>query len=99
MRIGLEDYGVKSWTSSYGRLCPTAFSILGDGVQVLHELRRLCADAMDGGVQRRVEARSARARQLHTAMDDRIQQDLQTRCAGQKPASASTLARAIWEAI
>ena len=53
MRIGLEDYGVKSWASSYGRLCPTAFPILGDGVQVLRELRRLCADAMDGGVQRR----------------------------------------------
>ena len=67
MRIGLEDYGVKSWASSYGRLCPTAFPILGDGVQVLRELRRLCADAMDGGVQQRVEARSVRARQLHTA--------------------------------
>ena len=29
MRIGLEDYGVKSWASSYGRLCPIAFSYPG----------------------------------------------------------------------
>src|SRR2546429_701753 len=99
MRIGLEDYGVKSWASSYGRLCPTALSILGDGVQVLRELRRLCADAMDGGVQRRVEARLARARQLHTAMYDRMQQDLQTRWWGQKPTSTARLAAEIWEAI
>src|SRR6266581_7308268 len=99
IRIGLEDYGVKSWTSSYGRLCPTALSILGDGVQVLRELRRLCADAVDGRVQRRVEARSARARQLHTAMYDRMQQDLQTRWWGQKPTSTARLAAEIWEAI
>src|SRR5205823_11833816 len=88
-----------SWTSSYGRLCPTALSILGDGVQVLRELQRLCADAMDGRVQRRVEARSARARQLHTAMYDRMQQDLQTRWWGQQPTSTARLAAEIWEAI
>ena len=99
MRIGLEDYGVKSWASSYGRLCPTALSILGDGVQVLRELRRLCADAIDGGVQRRVEARSTQARQLHAAMYDRMQQDLQTRWWGQKPVSTARLAAEIWEAI
>src|SRR5262249_8296003 len=99
MRIGLEDYGVKSWASSYGRLCPTAFSILGDGVQVLRELRRLCADAMDGGVQRRVEARSARARQIHTAMYDLMQQDLQARWWEPKPTSTARLAAEIWEAI
>ena len=75
MRIGLEDYGVKSWASSYGRLCPTAHSILGTEC-------RSCGSC--GGsvptpwtvVQQRVEARSTRARQLHTAMYDRIQQDL-----------------------
>ena len=97
MRIGLEDYGVKSWASSYGRLCPTAFPILGDGVQV-RELRRLCADAMDGGCSG-VEARSVRARQLHTAMYDRIQQDLKARWWGQKPTSTARLAAEIWEAI
>jgi thiamine pyrophosphate-dependent acetolactate synthase large subunit-like protein len=99
IRIGLEDYGIKSWSSSYGRLCPTALSILGDGVQVLRELRRLCADVMDGGVQRRVDARSAQARQLHAAMYDRIQQDLQTRWWQQRPTSTARLAAEIWEAI
>ena len=68
-------------------------------MQVLRELRLLCADAMDGGVQQRVEARSARARQIHTAMDDRIQQDLQARWWGQKPTSTARLAAEIWEAI
>ena len=29
MRIGLEDYGVKSWASSYGRLYPTALPSWG----------------------------------------------------------------------
>ena len=64
MRIGLADYGVKSWASSYGRLYPTALSILGEGVQVLRELRRLCADAMTVGCSsawqpgRRVPGRS-----------------------------------------
>src|SRR4029453_11231215 len=87
------------WASSYGRICPTAFPILGDGVQVLRELRRLCADAMDGEVQRRVEARSGRTKQLHSAMYDRIQQDLKARWWGQKPTSTARLAAEIWETI
>ena len=99
MRIGLEDYGVKSWASSYGRLYPTALTILGDDVQILRELRRLCADAMDGGVQRRVQARTARARQLHTTMYDRLQQELRSRWWEQKPTSTARLAAEIWEAI
>src|SRR6266571_4055599 len=36
VRIGLEDYGVKSWASSYGRPYPADIAILGDGTQVLH---------------------------------------------------------------
>jgi thiamine pyrophosphate-dependent acetolactate synthase large subunit-like protein len=99
IRIGLEDYGVRSWASSYGRLCPAALSILGDGVQVLRELTRLCAEARDGGAQARVAARSARARQLHTAMYDRIQHELKERWWAQKPTSTARLAAELWEAI
>jgi thiamine pyrophosphate-dependent acetolactate synthase large subunit-like protein len=99
IRIGLEDYGIKGWASSYGRLCPAALAILGDEVQVLRELRRLCNDAMDGGVQQRVAARSAWARQLQTAMSDRLRQDLQARWWGQQPTSTARLAAEIWEAI
>ena len=99
MRLGLEDYGIKSWASSYGRLYPTALYRPGGRRADLRELRRLCADAMDGGVQRRVQARTARARQLHTTMYDRLQQELRSRWWEQKPTSTARLAAEIWEAI
>jgi thiamine pyrophosphate-dependent acetolactate synthase large subunit-like protein len=99
IRIGLEDYGIKSWASSYGRLCPTALSILGDGVQVLQELTRLCSGAMDGSGQKRAASRSARARELHSAMYDRLQKELTERWWKQQPASTARLAAEIWEAI
>jgi len=99
IRIGLEDYGVKSWASSYGRLCPAALSILGDGVQVLRDLRRCCADAMAGSVHGRVAARAARAREMHTAMYERLQHELRERWWGQRPTSTARLAAEIWEAI
>jgi thiamine pyrophosphate-dependent acetolactate synthase large subunit-like protein len=99
IRIGLEDYGVKSWASSYGRLCPADIAILGNGAQVLRELTRLCRGALDGSAQRRVEARSARAERLHSALYNRVQKDLQERWWGQKPISTARLAAEIWEAI
>jgi len=99
IRIGLEDYGVKSWPSSYGRLFPADISILGNAVQVLRELTRICGEAIEGGVQRRVADRSVSATKLHTAMYDRIQKDLHERWWAQKPTSTARLAAEIWEAI
>jgi len=99
VRIGLEDYGVKSWPSSYGRLSPADIAVLGDGTQALRELTRLCQDAIAGDGQRRIAARSARAEKLHTAVYDRFHKDLQERWWGQKPTSTARLAAEIWEAI
>jgi thiamine pyrophosphate-dependent acetolactate synthase large subunit-like protein len=99
IRVGLEDYGVKSWPSSYGRLYPADVSILGDPTQVLREVTRRCQEAITGDVQRRVAARSARAEKLHTAVYDRFKTDLQARWWGQKPISTARLAAEIWEAI
>jgi thiamine pyrophosphate-dependent acetolactate synthase large subunit-like protein len=99
VRIGLEDYGTRSWASSYGRLYPADISILGEGTQVLRELTRLCREAMSGDVQRRVATRSARAEKLHTATYDRVQQDLRERWWAQQPTSTARLAAEIWEAI
>ncbi|MBI3330048.1 MAG: thiamine pyrophosphate-binding protein, partial [Nitrospinae bacterium] len=99
MRIGLEEYGIKSWASSYGRLSPADIAILGDGVQVLRELTRLCQGSIDGAAQRRAAARAARATQLHTALYDRMQKDLKERWWGQTPISTARLAAEIWEAI
>jgi acetolactate synthase-1/2/3 large subunit len=99
IRIGLEDYGVKSWASGYGRLLPVDISILGNGAQVLRELTRLCQGALEDGVQRKVAARAARAQKVHSATRDRLQKDLQERWWGQRPISTARLAAEIWEAI
>src|SRR5207247_5554109 len=42
VRVGLQEYGIKSWTSSHGRLVPADIAILGSGPPVLRELARLC---------------------------------------------------------
>jgi thiamine pyrophosphate-dependent acetolactate synthase large subunit-like protein len=99
IRIGLTDYGVKSWPSSYGRLTPTDVSILGDAIQVLQELTRQCREVITSTVQKRVAARSARAEKLHTAVYERFRKDLQERWWGQQPISTARLAAEIWEAI
>jgi acetolactate synthase I/II/III large subunit len=99
IRVGLADYGVKSWPSSYGRLYPADISILGDGAQVLRELTRHCREAINGAVQKRTAARSARAQKLHDAIYDRYRTDLRTRWWGQQPTSTARLAAEVWEAI
>jgi acetolactate synthase-1/2/3 large subunit len=99
IRIGLADYGVKSWPSSYGRLTPADISILGDAPQVLRELTRQCREGVSSAVQQRVAARSARAEKLHTAVYERFRKDLQERWWGQTPISTARLAAEIWEAI
>jgi acetolactate synthase I/II/III large subunit len=99
IRIGLQEYGVKSWPSSYGRLCPADIAILGEATQVLSELTRLCQGAIDAGVRQRVATREARARELHTAVYDRFRKDLQERWWGQRPIATARLAAEAWEAI
>jgi acetolactate synthase I/II/III large subunit len=99
VRIGVADYRVKSWPSSYGRLYPADVAILGEATQVLRELTRLCQDGMTGAVQSRVAARSARAAQIHRSVYERFQKDLQERWWTQKPTSTARLAAEVWEAI
>src|SRR5262245_39714054 len=99
VRIGVADYGVKSWPSSYGRLYPVDVAILGDATQVLRELTRLCQGGMTGAVQNRVAARSARAAQIHGSVYERFQKDLRERWWAQKPTSTARLAAEVWEAI
>ena len=99
IRIGLQDYGVRSWASSYGRLIPADIAILGNATAILRELTRICREALDGAVQRKVVARAARAEKLRTAIYGRIQKDLKDRWWGQKPISTARLAAEIWETI
>ncbi|MGH7342688.1 MAG: thiamine pyrophosphate-dependent enzyme, partial [Candidatus Rokuibacteriota bacterium] len=96
VRIGLEDYGVKGWTSSYGRLLAADVAILGNGALVLRELTRVCRGAVDTG---RVAERAARARAIHEGVETRARADLTERWWAQKPTSTARLAAEIWEAI
>ncbi len=98
-RIGVADYGVKSWPSSYGRLYPADVAILGEATQVLRELTRLCREGMTGAVQSRAAARSARAAKIHSSTYERFQKDLQERWWEQKPTATARLAAEVWEAI
>jgi acetolactate synthase I/II/III large subunit len=99
IRVGLADYGVKSWPSSYGRLYPADISILGDGAQALRQLTRRCQEAITDAVQKRVAARSARAETLHHTIYDRYQTDLRSRWWAQQPTSTARLAAEVWESI
>src|SRR2546428_10489143 len=99
VRIGLQEYGIRSWTSSHGRLVPADIAILGSGPQVLRELTRLCQSAMDGDLQRRIAERAARTWEIHTAIATRVQKDLKEHWWAQKPISTARLAAEIWETI
>jgi acetolactate synthase I/II/III large subunit len=99
VRVGLQEYGIKAWTSSHGRLMPADVTILGSGPPVLRELTRLCQNAMDGDLQRRAAERAAKAREIHSAVVTRAQKDLTQRWWAQKPIATARLAAEIWETI
>jgi len=84
-----------SWATSYGRLVPAGISIVGDPTLVLQALARRCQDGMNGRVRQRVAARSARADEMHTAMHDRIWNDVRQRWWDQRPIATARLAAAI----
>ena len=94
VRIGLEDYGVKAWPSSYGRLMPADTSILGNGVQVVRELARICRESADSSVQGRAKSRSERAEKIHTGLYERLRTDLKGRLWAQTPTSPARPAAA-----
>ena len=99
IRVGLQEYGIKSWTSSHGRLVPADIAILGSGPLVLRELTRLSQSAMDDDLQGRVAERAAKAREIHAAVTARAQKDLKERWWSQKPTSTARLAAEVWETI
>ena len=99
VRIGLEEYGAKAWTTSYGRLLPTDVPILGKGGQVLKSLGDKCREGVDAGVQRRVDARRPRVQEMHDGIYERANQDLKERWWDQKPTATARLSAEVWEAI
>jgi len=99
VRVGLQEFGIRSWTSSHGRLVPADIAILGSGPHVLRELARLCQSEIDGDLRRRISERAARAREIHTSHATRVQKDVKERWWAQTPISTARLAAEIWETI
>ena len=99
IRIGLNDYGVKAWPSSYGRLLPTDVNILGNGALVVAELAKKCREAEDAGLEKRAADRTAKALPIHDGVYQRANQDLKERWWDQTPTSTARLAAEIWDAV
>lgn len=99
VRIGLDDYGMKAWTTSYGKLMPTDLMVLGDGTEVLKEIHRICLEEMNESSQGKAAKRSAKIRDIHDALYERLNTDVKERWWDQKPISTARLAAEIWEVI
>jgi thiamine pyrophosphate-dependent acetolactate synthase large subunit-like protein len=98
VRIGLDEYGIKGWTSSYGRLQPADVAILGSSASTLRALARACGPG-SGDLGRRIDERRGRALGIHRDIASRAEQDLTARWWGQKPTATARLAAEIWAAI
>lgn len=99
IKIGLQDYGVKSWPSNYGRLLPSDTTILGSEAQVLKQLANVCQGSMDAGSRKRASERPARISQIRSSLEERTRKDVKERWWDQTPTSTARLASEIWEAI
>jgi acetolactate synthase-1/2/3 large subunit len=97
--VGLEEYGIKGWTSSHGRLLPADLAILGSGAPVLRELTRRCEAAIGGELARRIAERTSRAREIHAGVAARTEKDVKERWWAQRPTATARLAAEIWQAI
>ncbi len=91
--IGLQDYGVRSWSTDFQRLCPVTDSVLADSKMFLGQLQQAL-----GQPTAEAEARRSQIAERHASLRD------QARAAAQKEAdndtiALSSLAAEIWEVI
>ena len=99
VRIGMDDYGAKAWTTSYGRLLPADVSVLGKGSQVLASMVDKCRDGMNPAAEGRAASRRPRVQEIHEGIYSRARQDLKERWWDQKPAATARLSAEVWEAV
>ena len=99
IQIGLQDYGIKSWPSNYGRNLPTDTAILGDEIQVLKQITKVCQDSMDAGSRTRATERIPKITKVHSDLYDRLHKEVKERLWDQTPTSTARLAAEIWEVI
>ena len=99
IQIGLQDYGIKSWPSNYGRILPTDTAILGDEILVLKQITEVCQDSMDAGSLKRATERIPKITKIHSDLYDRVHKEVKERLWDQTPTSTARLAAEIWEVI
>ena len=99
IQIGLNDYGIKSWPSNYGRILATDTAILGDEIQVLKQITKVCQDSMDAGSRKRATDRIPKITKIHSDFYDGLHKEVKERLWDQTPTSTARLASEIWEVI
>ena len=99
IQIGLNDYGIKSWPSNYGRILATDTAILGDEIQVLKQITKVCQDSMGAGSRKRATDRIPKIIKIHSDLYDGLHKEVKERLWDQTPTSTARLASEIWEVI
>jgi acetolactate synthase-1/2/3 large subunit len=99
IQIGLNDYGIKSWPSNYGRILATDTAILGDEIQVLKQITKVCQDSMDAASRKRATDRIPKITKIHTDFYEGLHKEVKERLWDQTPTSTARLASEIWEVI
>ncbi len=99
IQIGLNDYGIKSWPSNYGRILATDTAILGDEIQVLKQITKVCQDSMGAGSRKRATDRIPKIIKIHSDLYDGLHKEMKERLWDQTPTSTARLASEIWEVI
>ena len=99
IQIGLNDYGIKSWPSNYGRILATDTAILGDEIQVLKQITKVCQDSMGAGSRKRATDRIPKIIKIHSDLYDGLHKEVKERLWNQIPTSTARLASEIWEVI
>ena len=99
IQIGLNNYGIKSWPSNYGRILPTDTTILGDEIQVLKQITKVCQDSMDAASRKRATDRIPKITKMHSDFYEGLQKEVKERWWDQIPTSTARLAAEIWEVI
>jgi thiamine pyrophosphate-dependent acetolactate synthase large subunit-like protein len=99
IQIGLNDYGIKSWPSNYGRILPTDTAILGDEIQVLKQITKVCQDSTDADSRKRTTDRIPKITKIHSDLYEGLHKEVKERLWDQTPTSTARLAAEIWEVI
>jgi acetolactate synthase-1/2/3 large subunit len=95
--IGLQDYGVRSWSTDYQRLCPTTDNILADSKVFLRQLKQALAEA-EGESANQVQARRSEVSTWHAKVRTKARETAE-KSSGNPDIALSSFAAEIWKVI